>query len=221
MSDKDKGTATPAGLREQLLALASQMVGDDVAGSWVEQLQLQQARQEADRVRLDIIKNVTAALSTVAEALVKALPAGRELRILHVAAKVEGDKILEPAKLSFDVDMGGGLRSTGTTAKPTNGKDAGTLKFAALDGSKRFEGKTFKDVFLSVVEHLKTSNDKDKDKAKIPDSNYSANRELVALAARLKGRLTFGEVDPAPAPAKDADKAKDTAPAPAAEPDKK
>lgn len=180
----------------------------DVASVWLGKLKTEAAVQEAKRYTSEIVVKVQAILGNVGGAMLDAIPPGRTLTIMHRAGlpAKDGQPATDP-ELVFNIEV-----SSSSTQNGRAPREGGKLIRVMLDG-KAIEGTTWTGALHKVNEVLDA-----KDRCKIPDGAYSANRELNAFAKRLnkahgKDRLiVVGEVEPAPeAPA--------PAPAPEATPE--
>lgn len=183
---------------ESLLARLPQ----DTAGSVIDQLRLKVAANEAETVRRAIVGGVAKVLELVSEELTKVLPPGKVLTVTHVPASKDDKGQDVPARLGFDVDMGGGLRSLGVARGGNGGSKAGKSARMKLDGAEVNAG-SWRMMLDEVNARLKA---KGVEGIKVPQSSFNARELLIRSCAKVKGLEYVGDVDPAPAPAPEGDK---------------
>lgn len=186
--------------------LFSKVLPKDVAEGWLKKLDDERKAQENKRYTATVLANVTAALENVGEALMKAIPAGREIRIFHRPALAAKDGVPGvDAALHFSIETSGSQTSTGK-ATP---RETGKLIRVTLDG-KDIEGSTWRAALDKVNEALEVAL-----RLEIPGSAFSANSALHGLAKRVNkkagrerivvhGNVNEGKEAPEVTPAPDA-----------------
>lgn len=193
MSEVAKSAGADVAELQRLLAALPQ----DTAGSVLDQLRHKVAANEAEAKRRKIVGDVGKILEVVGEELVAAVPPGRMVSFTVVAAVMDGDKVKEPARLSFDVDMGGGLRSTGGTKGNGSTRKSGTSARMTLDG-ETLTSDSWRSMLDVVNERLKA---KDRAQIAVPKTSFNARQTLLAAVPKVPGLVYVGDVTEAPAPA--------------------
>jgi hypothetical protein len=198
MSDSAKSAAA-VDLKELESLLAR--LPQDTAGSVIDQLRLKVAANEAETVRRSIINGVAKVLELVSEELTKVLPPGKVLTVTHVPASKDDKGGDVPARLGFDIDMGGGLRSLGST-KGSGASKSGKIARMTLDGVT-VDAPAWRAMLDEVNTRLKA---KGLEGIKVPQSSFNARELLIRSCSKFPGLVYVGDVDPAPAPAAEAPK---------------
>ncbi len=194
MSDTPK---TGGGVDMAELAELIGKLPQDSAGSVIEQLRLKVKANEAESARRAIIEGASNVILAMGKELAAVLPVGRALRIVRKEdGKGEKGEVL--LNFVFDVDMGGGLSSTGEAKEPRKGGSPGGVKRMKLDGVE-ITSDSWRSMLDTVNERLKA---KGAEGIKVPTSSFNARELLIRSCAKVTGLEYLGEAAaPAPAPA--------------------
>jgi hypothetical protein len=188
-------TVTP-----EVLAAIFAELPQDVAGSFLAQIQAKVASQKVDAKRRNASEAVGKVLSVMEVDLMSALPVDMELTVRHVPASKGADGKEVPARLAYTVETPGIVTMGRDKATPKGKVPGAKVCRLRLDGVN-VDASSWRSALDAVNVVLKG---KGREPIPVPTSSFNARVHLMGKVSKVTGLEYLGEVEapvPAPVPA--------------------